>query len=152
MRGFVREFREFAIKGNMMDLAVGVIIGAAFSKIIDSLVADIIMPLINIILGGSVDFTNKYLVLSLPEGYTGPDTYADLKSAGATLFAWGNFVTIFINFLLLALVVFIMVKMLNKARRRFESEKAAEPPPAPAEEVVLLREIRDALSSGTNRS
>ncbi len=145
MRGFLKEFREFAIKGNMMDLAVGVIIGTAFSRIIDSLVADIIMPVANFILGGEVDFSNKYIVLRMPEGYTGPDTYADLNAAGAILFAWGNFLTILINFLLLALVVFLLVKMMNKARRRFEREQEAAPPAPPAEEVVLLREIRDAL-------
>lgn len=145
MSGFIKEFREFAIKGNMIDLAVGVIIGTAFSKIIDSLVADIIMPIANFILGGQVDFTNQFIVLRMPEGYAGPDTYADLTAAGAILFAWGNFLTIFINFLLLALVVFMIVKAMNTARRRFEREQEAAPPAPPAEEVVLLREIRDAL-------
>lgn len=150
MKGFVREFREFAVRGNVMDLAVGVIIGGAFSKIVDSMVRDIIMPLINIILGGSVDFTNKFVVLRMPANYSGALTYADLNAAGATLFAWGNFVTILINFLLLALVVFMMVKLLNNARRRFEAEKAAAPaapaaPPPTPEDIVLLREIRDAL-------
>jgi len=103
--GFVKEFRDFAVKGNAVDLAVGVIIGAAFGRIVDSLVRDIIMPLVNFILGGSVDFSNKFLVLSMPEGYAGPMTYADLTKAGANVFAWGNFVTIIINFVLLALVL-----------------------------------------------
>jgi len=149
MKGFLREFRDFAVKGNVMDLAVAVIIGTAFSKIVDSLVKDIVMPVVNVILGGSADFSNKFIVLSRPEGYTGPETYADLTAAGATLFAWGNFLTIVINFILLAFVVFLMVKMLNRARRTMTREKEAQEaaaPPAPTEEVVLLREIRDALA------
>jgi len=148
MKGFLREFREFAVKGNVMDLAIGVIIGGAFGKIVDSMVQDIIMPLINIILGGSADFTNKFLVLSRPDGYTGPETYADLTAAGAILFAWGNFLTILLNFILLAFVVFLLVKAMNRARRNWEKEEKAAPPaapPAPPEDVVLLREIRDAL-------
>src|SRR5690606_32640270 len=94
MKGFLREFRTFAVKGNVMDLAVGVIIGGAFGRIVDSMVRDIIMPIINVVLGGSADFTNKFLVLRMPEGYTGAMTYADLTAAGAILFAWGNFLTI----------------------------------------------------------
>mgnify|MGYP001278393912 CR=1 FL=1 len=150
MKGFLREFREFAVRGNVMDLAVGVIIGGAFGKIVDSLVRDIIMPVINVLLGGSADFSNKFIVLSRPEGYTGPETYADLTAAGATLFAWGNFVTILINFILLALVVFMLVKLLNRARARFEHEQKTAPaePAPPSEEVLLLRQIRDALASG----
>jgi len=141
--GFIKEFRDFAVKGNAVDLAVGVIIGAAFGKIVDSVVKDLIMPLVNFILGGSVDFSNKFLVLSMPEGYTGPMTYADLSQAGANVLAWGNFLTILINFILLAFVVFIIVKMINKARRHEEEAPAA--PAAPAEDVVVLREIRDLL-------
>ena len=140
--GFLKEFRDFAVKGNAIDLAVGVIIGAAFGKIVDSVVKDLIMPLVNFILGGSVDFSNKFLVLSAPEGYTGPMTYADLTKAGAIVLAWGNFLTILINFLLLALVVFIIVKAINAARRK---EEEAPPPEAPAEDLVVLREIRDLL-------
>lgn len=147
MKGFLQEFREFAVKGNVMDLAIGVIIGGAFGKIVDSLVKDIIMPLINIVLGGSADFTNKFLVFSRPDGYTGPETYADLTAAGAILFAWGNFLTILLNFILLAFVVFLLVKAMNRARRTWEKEEETAPaaPPAPSEDVVLLREIRDAL-------
>ncbi|NOL50360.1 large conductance mechanosensitive channel protein MscL [Pelistega europaea] len=141
-KGFLKEFQEFAVKGNMIDLAVGVIIGGAFGKIIDSLVKDVIMPLVNFLIGGNVDFSNKFIVLSQPEGYTGPQTLAALQEAGATVFAYGNFITILINFILLALVVFIFVKSIAKARARFEEEKAAEPDP---EDIVLLREIRDAL-------
>ncbi|CAM3910331.1 Large-conductance mechanosensitive channel [Bordetella tumbae] len=141
--GFLKEFRDFAVKGNAVDLAIGVIIGAAFGKIVDSIVKDLIMPLVNFILGGSVDFSNKFLVLSMPEGYTGPMTYADLSKAGANVLAWGNFLTILINFILLAFVVFIIVKMINKARRKEEEAPAA--PEAPPEDVVVLREIRDLL-------
>lgn len=142
--GFIQEFRDFAVKGNAVDLAVGVIIGAAFGKIVDSVVKDLIMPLVNFILGGQVDFSNKFLVLSMPEGYTGPMTYADLSAAGAIVLAWGNFVTILINFVLLAFVVFIIVKMINSARRKDE-EAAPAAPAAPAEDLVVLREIRDLL-------
>ena len=140
--GFVKEFRDFAVKGNAVDLAVGVIIGAAFGRIVDSLVRDIIMPLVNFILGGSVDFSNKFLVLSMPEGYSGPMTYAELTKAGANVFAWGNFVTIIINFVLLAFVIFWMVKAIYKARNK--QEEAPAPVKTP-EDVALLREIRDLL-------
>lgn len=148
VRGFFNEFREFAVKGNMIDLAVGVIIGAAFGKIIDSLVKDIIMPLVAFIVGGEVDFTNQFLVLRTPEGYSGPQTYEALTSAGAVVLSWGNFLTIFINFLLLAFVVFCLVKAVNAARRSIVREEAAaaeEAPAPPPEDVALLREIRDLL-------
>ncbi|MFA5663623.1 large conductance mechanosensitive channel protein MscL [Castellaniella sp.] len=148
-RGFISEFREFAIKGNMMDLAIGVIIGGAFGTIIDSVVNDLFMPIINFILGGDVNFDNLYWVLRAPQDYVGAQTYDELTKAGAVVFAWGHFLTVFVNFLLLALVVFIMVKMVNTARRRFEAEaeaQAAPPaPPATPEDVLLLREIRDSL-------
>lgn len=147
MKGFLKEFQAFAVRGSVVDLAVGVIIGAAFGKIVDSVVKDLVMPLVNFILGGSVDFTNKFMVLRAPEGYVGPNTYADLTAAGAIVFAWGNFLTILINFVLLAFVIFWMVKVVNRTRARFEAEQAAAPAaPAPTpEEVVLLREIRDSL-------
>ncbi|AEE65746.1 large conductance mechanosensitive channel protein [Bordetella pertussis] len=141
--GFIKEFRDFAVKGNAIDLAVGVIIGAAFGKIVDSLVKDVVMPLVNFILGGSVDFSNKFLVLSMPDGYTGPMTYADLTKAGANVLAWGNFITIIINFVLLAFVIFWMVKAIYFARRK--EEAAPEAPAAPPEDVTVLREIRDLL-------
>jgi large conductance mechanosensitive channel len=138
-----REFREFALKGNVMDLAVGVIIGAAFGKIVDSLVKDLIMPIVGRVTGG-VDFTNWFIMLGTPPaGYAGPMTYEALTKAGVPLFAYGNFITVAINFVILAFVVFLMVKQVNRLRR--------EPPPAPAappptpEDVLLLREIRDAL-------
>lgn len=147
-RGFVDEFREFAVKGNMIDLAVGVIIGAAFGKIIDSLVKDVIMPIISFILGGHVDFSNLFWVLSKPAGYSGPNTYDELSKAGANVLAWGNFVTIFINFILLAFVVFCLVKLVNKARASIQREQAVEAQAAPVvvpADVALLREIRDLL-------
>lgn len=145
-KGVFKEFRDFAVRGSVVDLAVGVIIGAAFGKIVDSLVQDVIMPLVNFILGGTMDFSNKFLVLSMPEGYTGAQTYADLKAAGANLFAWGSFLTIVINFVLLAFVIFWMVKGINAARRKSEAEAVVEaPPPATPEDVALLREIRDLL-------
>ncbi len=147
-RGFLQEFQEFAVKGNMIDLAVGVIIGAAFGKIIDSLVSDIIMPIVSFILGGDVDFTNNFWVLRMPDGYVGPETYDALSKAGAVLLSWGNFITILINFILLAFVVFCLVKAVNSARNRVarqeQLEEAAEPEATP-EDVTLLREIRDLL-------
>lgn len=143
-RGFLQEFQEFAVKGNMIDLAVGVIIGAAFGKIIDSLVKDIIMPLVAFIMGGQVDFTNQFFVLRAPENYAGAHTYDALTKAGAVVLSWGNFLTILINFVLLAFVVFCLVKAVNSARNRVIAQKEAAPD-APAEEVVLLREIRDSL-------
>jgi large conductance mechanosensitive channel len=139
--GMMQEFKDFAVKGNVIDLAVGVIIGGAFGKIVDSAVKDLIMPLINWVLGGSADFTNKFVVFSKPANYAGPETYEALNKAGANLFAWGSFLTILLNFIILAFVIFQMVKAFNKM-------KAAEPAAAPAatpEDVVLLREIRDSL-------
>ena len=139
---FLKEFRAFAVKGSVIDLAVGVIIGAAFGKIVDSLVKDIVMPVINFLLGGSVDFTNKFIVLAMPKSYTGPMTYADLTKAGANVLAWGNFATIIINFILLAFVIFWMVKGVNMARAK---DEAPAPAPVTPEDVALLREIRDLL-------
>jgi large conductance mechanosensitive channel len=137
---FATEFREFAIKGNAVDLAVGVIIGGAFGKIIDSIVKDLAMPVIGRLIG-SVDFSNLYVPLgSPPAGYAGPMTYEALTKAGVPIFAYGNFITVAINFLLLAFVVFLMVRAINRLKR--EEPKA---PPAVPEDVVLLREIRDAL-------
>jgi large conductance mechanosensitive channel len=138
---FATEFREFAVKGNVMDLAVGVIIGAAFGKIVDSLVKDLIMPIVGRIFGG-LDFSNWFIMLaSPPAGYGGPMTYDALTKAGVPLFAYGNFITIAINFVILAFVIFLMVRQVNKMKRA----APPAPPPATAEDVVLLREIRDAL-------
>ena len=135
----LKEFRDFAVKGNVIDLAVGVIIGGAFGKIVDSLVNDIVMPVISTLLGGHIDFTNLFIVLGrVPEGI--PRTYDALKKAGVPIFAYGNFITISINFILLAFVIFQMVKVVNKIR------VIDAPPPAPEpEDTILLREIRDSL-------
>ncbi|MDE2422330.1 MAG: large conductance mechanosensitive channel protein MscL [Gammaproteobacteria bacterium] len=135
----VQEFKAFAVKGNMIDLAVGVIIGGAFGKIIDSFVNDMIMPVISFIIGGKVDFSKLFIILGDNPQHL--DTLDALKKASVPVLAYGSFVTILINFFLLALVVFAMVKMVNKLR-------TTEPAPAPAptpEDVVLLREIRDEL-------
>jgi large conductance mechanosensitive channel len=137
---FASEFREFAVKGSVVDLAVGIIIGGAFGKIVDSLVKDIIMPLIGRVTGG-LDFSNMFIPLgSPPAGYAGPMTYDALTKAGVPLFAYGNFITVVINFVILAFVIFLMVRAVNRLRR--EEPKV---PPAAAEDVVLLREIRDLL-------
>ena len=138
---FASEFREFAVKGSVVDLAVGVIIGGAFGKIVDSLVKDIIMPIVSRIFGG-LDFSNWFVMLrDPPAGYAGPMTYEALTKAGVPLFAYGSFITAAINFIILALIIFIMVRAINRLRR--ETPPAA--PAAPPEDVVLLREIRDAL-------
>jgi len=139
--GFAKEFKEFAIKGNVIDLAVGVIIGAAFSKIVDSVVGDLIMPLISKVTGG-LDFSNYFVPLA---GQT-QTTLAEAKKAGA-VFAYGNFLTVALNFLILALIIFVMVRQINRMKERHAHAVAAEPAPPPAtpEDVMLLREIRDAL-------
>ena len=136
---WVKEFKEFASKGSVVDLAVGVIIGAAFAKIVDSLVKDIIMPVVGRIFGG-LDFSNYFLMLGPPPpGYNGPMTYDALTKAGVPLLAYGNFITVALNFLILAFIIFMMVKQINRLRR-------AEPPVVVvAEDTVLLREIRDSL-------
>ncbi|UUX96826.1 large conductance mechanosensitive channel protein MscL [Aquabacterium sp. J223] len=143
--GFAKEFREFAVRGNVVDLAVGVIVGAAFAKIVDSLVKDLVMPVVGRVIGG-LDFSNHFLRLAdPPPGYQGPMTYEALTKAGVPLFAYGNFLTVLLNFVLLAFVIFLMVRQVNRVRRRLEqpaAEPAAAPPP---EDVLLLREIRDAL-------
>ena len=138
---FTSEFKEFALKGSVVDLAVGVIIGAAFGKIVDSLVKDIIMPVVSRIIGG-IDFSNWFIMLgNPPAGYSGPQTYEALTKAGVPLLAYGNFVTVAINFLILAFIIFLMVKQINRLKR----DTPPPPPPAPKEDIVLLREIRDAL-------
>lgn len=144
------EFKEFAMKGNVMDLAIGVIIGGAFGKIVDSMVGDIIMPIIALITGGGLDFSNLFIVLSSPPAGIAR-TYAELKKAGVPLFAYGNFITILLNFIILAFIIFQLVKLMNKMRVAAEKDAAAapaEPPPTP-EEVTLLREIRDSLKKTT---
>lgn len=141
----MKEFKEFAMKGNVVDLAVGVIIGGAFGKIVDSLVQDVIMPPIGRIFGG-LDFANYYLPLN---GQATTMTLVEAKKAGAVL-AYGNFLTILLNFVILAFIIFQMVRLMNKARR---SEPVA-PAPAPStpEDIVLLREIRDSLQQNARNS
>ena len=136
----IQEFKEFAIKGNMMDLAIGVIIGGAFGKIIDSLVKDIIMPLISVITGGGVDFSQKFIVLG--DNPNNLQSLDQLTKAGVNVLTYGNFLTIFINFIILAWVVFLMVKVMNRIRK--QQEVAPEPAATP-EDIQLLREIRDEL-------
>ncbi|EET83522.1 large conductance mechanosensitive channel protein MscL [Acinetobacter radioresistens] len=141
----IQEFKEFAIKGNMIDLAIGVIIGGAFNKIIDSLVKDIFMPLISFILGGEVDYSNWFLVLG--DNPNNVSNLAAAKEAGLNVFAYGNFLTILINFLLLAWVVFLMVKMINRLRRKHEEAPSKEEAAPTPEDIQLLREIRDVLKN-----
>ena len=138
---FVKEFKEFAVKGNALDLAVGVIIGSAFGKIVTSIVDDLIMPLIGAVLG-KPDFSSMYYVLkgNVPEGTKLEEAR---KIADTAIFAYGNFITILINFLLLAFIVFLMVKGINKMKKKQEVIKEA--PAAPSNEEVLLTEIRDLL-------
>lgn len=136
---FLSEFKEFAVKGNAVDLAIGVIIGAAFGKIVSSIVEDLVMPVIGAISGG-FDFSNLFIALKeVPPGVA--MTLADMKKAGIPVFAYGNFLTILLNFLILALVIFLMVKQINRLKKE-------APPAAPAatpEDILLLREIRDSL-------
>ena len=138
---FSSEFKDFALKGNVMDLAVGVIIGAAFGKIVDSIVKDLIMPIIGKGFGG-LDFSNYFIALSNPPaGYAGPMTLEGLTKAGVPVFAYGNFITVAVNFMILAFIIFLMVKQINRLKKD-------APPAAPAatpEDVTLLREIRDSL-------
>jgi large conductance mechanosensitive channel len=132
------EFREFAVKGNVVDLAVGVIIGGAFGKIVDSIVGDVIMPIVSKVFGG-LDFSNYFIPLV---GQTAT-TLAEARKAGAVL-AYGSFITVSLNFLILAFIIFMMVKQINRLKREEPAPAPEAPPPTP-EDVVLLREIRDAL-------
>ena len=138
----IQEFKEFAMKGNVMDLAVGVIIGGAFGKIVDSIVGDLIMPLIAWVMGGKLDFSGMFVVLGkVPEGTE--MTFTALKKAQVPIFAYGNFVTILVNFVILAFIIFMMVKQVNRFRK--EAPPAAPEPEPTAENILLLREIRDSL-------
>jgi large conductance mechanosensitive channel len=138
------EFRDFIARGNVLDLAVAVIIGAAFATITTSLTEDLIMPVVGWLFGG-FDFSSYFVLLGpVPEGYRGAMTdYAALKAAGAPVFGWGQFVTVLINFAILAFIIFLIVRSANKLKRRQEDAAAPDP-----EEVLLLREIRDALKKG----
>jgi large conductance mechanosensitive channel len=141
MQGFLKEFREFAVRGNVVDLAVAVVIGAAFTGIVNSLVNDIIMPPIGLLTGG-LDFSEYYINLS------GNDyaTLAEAEAAGAPLIRYGSFINVVINFLIVAFAIFMIVKQIN----RFKRKEEAAPPPPPPEDVVLLTEIRDLLKQRNN--
>lgn len=156
MKNFIQDFQSFISRGNVIDMAVGVIVGAAFSQIVNSLVKDVVNPILGFVIG-SQDFSDLFVVLSMPEGYAGPMTYAELTKAGATVLGYGSFITAVFHFLLLALVIFSMVRMVSKIRTRTEEllkakekeeeEKVATPaaPPPTPEDIQLLREIRDLL-------
>jgi large conductance mechanosensitive channel len=139
--GMVQEFKEFAIKGNVMDLAVGVIIGAAFGKIVDSVVSDLIMPLVGIVFG-KLDFSSLFVVLGqVPAGTT--MTLDALKKAGVPVLAYGSFITVAVNFAILAFIIFMMVKQVNRLKKSTPAPVAA--PAVTPEDILLLREIRDNL-------
>jgi len=136
------EFKAFIARGNVMDLAVGVIIGGAFATITKSLTDDIIMPVVGFIFGG-IDFSNYFIRLgAIPAGFKGsPESYQDLKAAGVALFGWGEFITVVINFLILAFIIFLMIRTVNRLMAKPAPEEAG-----PSEEVLLLRDIRDSLT------
>jgi large conductance mechanosensitive channel len=141
--GMMKDFRDFAVKGNVIDLAVGVIIGGAFGKIVDSLVRDLIMPVVGRLVGG-LDFSNYFVALApIPAEYHGPQTLAELTRAGVPVLAYGNFITVAINFILLAFIIFWMIRLIARVKPALDAPKAG-PAPTP-EDVVLLREIRDLL-------
>ena len=140
--GMMSEFKEFAVKGNVMDLAVGVIIGGAFGKIVDSVVADLIMPLVGAVFG-KLDFSSLFVVLGTVPAGTATNLDA-LKKAGVPVFAYGNFITVAVNFIILAFIIFMMVKQMNRLRKEAPPAPAPAPSPTP-EDVLLLREIRDSL-------
>lgn len=142
MSSFMKEFKEFAAKGSVIDLAVGVIIGGAFGKIVGSMVGDLIMPVVGRIFGG-LDFSDYFIPLKeVPAGVA--MTLAEMKKAGVPVFAYGSFITAALNFVILALIIFVMVKQINRLKREEPAPAPAEPPPTP-EDIVLLREIRDSL-------
>jgi len=137
----MKEFKEFAVKGNVIDLAVGVIIGGAFGKIVDSIVGDLIMPVVGMIFG-KLDFSSLFVVLGSPPAGT-PMTLEALKKAGVPVLAYGNFITVAVNFTILAFIIFMMVRQINRMKREAPAAPAA--PVATPEDIALLREIRDSL-------
>ena len=142
--GFIKEFKDFAMKGNVMDMAVGVIIGGAFGKIVTSMVNDVLMPIISLCTGG-LDFTNLFVNLSGSEKY---ETIAAAKEAGASVLAYGQFIQNIVDFLIVAICIFLMIKAVNKMNKKKEEAPAPAPePPAPSKEEVLLTEIRDLLKN-----
>ncbi|PWW48587.1 large conductance mechanosensitive channel protein MscL [Melaminivora alkalimesophila] len=144
--GIAHEFKEFAVKGSVVDLAVGVIIGGAFGKIVDSVVNDLIMPVVGLVFG-KLDFSNLFIPLAhVPPDV--PHTLEAVRKAGVPVFAYGHFLTVSVNFVILAFIIFLMVKQINRLKREWphkEEAKKDEPPPPPPEDIQLLREIRDAL-------
>jgi large conductance mechanosensitive channel len=141
--GMLQEFKEFAVKGNVVDLAVGVIIGGAFGKIVDSVVGDLIMPLVGAVVG-KLDFSNLFLVLgSIPPGTN--TTLDALKKAGVPVFAYGSFITVAVNFAILAFIIFLMIKQINRLKKDAPVAVEAPAPVVTTEDVLLLREIRDSL-------
>lgn len=144
--GLISEFKTFINRGNVMDLAVGVIIGGAFATITKSLTEDMIMPVVGYLFGGA-DFSGYFIRLGeIPAGFAGnPASYADLKAAGVAMLGWGEFLTVLVNFLILAFIIFLLVKVVNRVMAEPEAAPApAEPAPTP-EDIMLLREIRDSL-------
>jgi large conductance mechanosensitive channel len=147
----LREFKEFALKGNVVDLAVGVIIGAAFGKLVESMVGDLIMPVVSGLFG-KIDFSNLFVILgSVPEGTV--RTLDALRKAGVPVLAYGQFLTVTVNLLILAAVIFLMIRQINRLKRQQVAEQPVTPPSEPVvpEEVQLLRQIRDSLQSGGQR-
>ncbi|AVP58656.1 large conductance mechanosensitive channel protein MscL [Pulveribacter suum] len=144
--GIAHEFKEFAVKGNVIDLAVGVIIGGAFGKIVDSVVNDLIMPVVGLVFG-KLDFSNLFIALAhVPPDV--PHTLEAVRKAGVPVFAYGHFLTISLNFVILAFIIFMMVKQINRLKREWPHQQEAakkEEPEAPPEDIQLLREIRDSL-------
>ena len=144
--GLISEFKTFINRGNVMDLAVGVIIGGAFATITKSLTDDLIMPVVGYIFGGA-DFSRYFIRMGdLPAGFQGnPDSYADLKAAGVAMFGWGEFLTVLVNFMILAFIIFLLVKLVNRLTAKQEAEAPAAAPAPTPEDIMLLREIRDSL-------
>jgi large conductance mechanosensitive channel len=140
--GMLQEFKEFAVKGNVMDLAVGVIIGGAFGKIVDSVVGDLIMPVVGTVFG-KLDFSSMFIVLGTPPAGTAL-TLVDLKKAGVPVFAYGNFITVAVNFAILAFIIFMMVKQINRFKKDAPAPVVADP--VTPEDILLLRQIRDSLN------
>ena len=139
-KSFIKDFQAFICRGNVIDLSVAVIVGAGFNVIVSSFTKDVINPLLGILVG-KPDFTNLFWVMKMPENYTGPMTYEALNKAGAAILGYCAFLTAFVKFVLLALVIFCFLRVITVARKKLEAEKEKAPAPAPKEEVLLLREI-----------
>lgn len=144
----LKEFKAFALRGNVMDLAVGVIIGGAFSNIVNSIVKDLITPIVGLATGG-IDFSKHFIQLGdIPTNFRGHiDSLQDLQSAGVAVLGYGNFITVLINFIILAFIVFLMIKGLNTLQKKMHLAQKAAPTAPPSEDILLLRDIRDALQA-----